>query len=89
MAGKTNLDMDLVCEGGGVRGIALVGALEVLEEAGYVTQNRAGTSAGAIVTTLHAAGYSATELRDIIGETSFTQFVDAGVLDRIPIIGPR
>ena len=28
--------IDLVCEGGGVRGIALVGALEVLEEAGLV-----------------------------------------------------
>lgn len=80
--------IDLVCEGGGVRGIALVGALQVLEDAGYVTQNRAGTSAGAIVTTLHAAGYEAKELHDIITETKFRSFIDLGALDRIPVVGP-
>jgi hypothetical protein len=30
-----NLDADLVLEGGGVKGIALVGAISVLEERGY------------------------------------------------------
>ena len=80
--------IDLVCEGGGVRGIALVGALEVLEEAGFVAQNRAGTSAGAIVATLHAAGFEAKELRDIIAETKFSEFVDLGMVDRIPVMGP-
>lgn len=44
--------VDLVCEGGGVRGIALVGAVSVLEERGYHFHNIAGTSAGAIVATL-------------------------------------
>src|SRR3712207_8748571 len=47
---------DLVLEGGGVKGIALVGALSVLEEAGYRVQRVAGTSAGAIVGSLVAAG---------------------------------
>ena len=36
-------------EDGGVKGIALVGAIEVLEEAGYLFEHVAGTSAGAIV----------------------------------------
>jgi NTE family protein len=87
MATESSGSMDLVCEGGGVRGIALVGALEVLEEAGYVAQNRAGTSAGAIVSTLHAAGFEAKEMRDIITETKFSSFIDLGALDRIPIVG--
>src|SRR3989442_103977 len=59
--------VDLVLEGGGVKGIALVGALTTLEEQGFLPQNLAGTSAGAIVATLYAAGYKASELRDNIG----------------------
>jgi NTE family protein len=39
---------DLVCEGGGVKGIGLVGAFSVLEEHDFRPQNVAGTSAGAI-----------------------------------------
>ncbi len=42
------MDLDLVLDGGGVRGIALVGALSVLEEAGYHFRRVAGISAGAI-----------------------------------------
>ena len=49
--------IDLVLEGGGVKGIALIGALSVLEERGFQTQNVAGASAGAIVAALHSAGY--------------------------------
>ena len=46
---------DLVLEGGGVKGIALVGAISVLEERGYQFRRVAGTSAGAIVGALVAA----------------------------------
>lgn len=46
---------DLVLEGGGVKGIALVGAISVLEERGYEFQRVAGTSAGTIVGSLVAA----------------------------------
>ena len=38
--------VDLVLEGGGVKGIALVGAFSVLEERGYEPENVAGASAG-------------------------------------------
>jgi len=37
---------DLVCEGGGVKGIGLAGAFSVLEEQDFRPQNVAGTSAG-------------------------------------------
>lgn len=54
---------DGVFEGGGVKGIGLVGALIVAEERGYTDWQRvAGTSAGAIVASLLAAGYSAVKL---------------------------
>ncbi len=44
-----DLKADVVLEGGGVKGIALVGALSVLMDAGYTFPRIAGTSAGAIV----------------------------------------
>src|SRR3954447_4633761 len=53
--------VDLVLEGGGVKGIGLVGALSVLEERGWEPACVAGTSAGAITAALLAAGYSSEE----------------------------
>lgn len=46
---------DLVLEGGGVKGIGLVGAVTALAEAGLTFPRVAGTSAGAIVAALVAA----------------------------------
>ncbi len=79
---------DAVFEGGGVKGIGLVGALAVAEEKGYRWVNVAGTSAGAIVAALVAAGYSAAELRDIMNGLDYNRFKDPGFLDRIPLAGP-
>src|SRR5439155_20762176 len=70
-----------------VKGIALIGAVAVLEERGFQFQNLAGTSAGAIVATLLAAGYKAAEVRDIIAGQNFARFMDATWLDRIPAVG--
>lgn len=79
--------VDLVFEGGGVKGIALVGALSVLQEHGFQAQRVAGTSAGAIVATLCAAGYSPPEIHDLITGQDFTRFTDPTMLDRIPFAG--
>ena len=84
--GETNR-VDLVLEGGGVKGIGLVGALAVLEERGFRPQNLAGTSAGAIAAALTAAGYSAAELREILSGLDFNSFKDEGWEDRVPIVG--
>ncbi|MGF7235595.1 MAG: patatin-like phospholipase family protein [Frankia sp.] len=46
---------DLVLEGGGVKGIGLVGAVVALDAAGYRFRRVAGTSAGAIVAAIVAA----------------------------------
>ena len=79
--------VDLVFEGGGVKGIGLVGALAVLEEQGFVPQNLAGTSAGSIVATLLAAGYSAAELHDVILGLDFRLFEDRRWEDKVPLVG--
>lgn len=78
---------DLVLEGGGVKGIALVGALSVLEEAGYRFERVAGTSAGAIVGSLVAAGIPAADLVDIMKGLDYRRFQDRSWVDRIPFIG--
>ena len=53
--GTPELVADLALEGGGVKGIGLVGAVSVLAEAGYRVARVAGTSAGAIAAALIAA----------------------------------
>ncbi|HEY8417976.1 MAG TPA: patatin-like phospholipase family protein [Limnochordales bacterium] len=79
---------DAVLQGGGVKVIGLVGALTVAEERGYRWVNVAGTSAGAMVAALLAAGYRARELARILDELDFSQFRDPGPLGRIPVAGP-
>src|SRR5579883_1311054 len=80
-------NVDYVMEGGGVKGIGLVGALSVFEEVGYECVNVAGTSAGAIVSTLLAAGYSAAELKPIIMNLDFSTFTDTSFVGHIPFVG--
>ena len=84
---QTKLRVDGVFEGGGVKGIGLVGAASAIEAAGYEFVNLAGTSAGAIVATLLAAGYSAAELKPIISGIDFNAFEDPPLLGRIPFLG--
>jgi len=79
---------DAVFEGGGVKGIGLVGAVAVAEERGYRWSNLAGTSAGAIVASLLAAGYSGAELKQIISSIDYTKFKDCSGLGRLPLVGP-
>jgi NTE family protein len=80
--------VDLVFEGGGIKGIGLVGAYSVLEQQGWKPNNIAGTSAGAIVGSLIAAGYTATEMKAIIDKLDFSRFKDKGIIDSIPLVGP-
>lgn len=82
----TEMYVDLVFEGGGVKGIGLAGALATLEERGYRPQNVAGTSAGAISAALLAAGYTAAELREIILKLDYRQFRDKAWEDKVPLI---
>ena len=52
----------IVLSGGGTRGIAHIGVLRALGEHGIFPERAAGTSAGAIVGALYAAGYTPEEM---------------------------
>jgi NTE family protein len=80
--------LDAVFEGGGVRGSAFVGAIEVTESLGYTYENLAGTSAGAIVAGLLAAGYRAAEIKAVMDSVDYARFKDATTLDEVPLAGP-
>lgn len=69
----------LVFEGGGIKGIAHVGALQAVQEAGLfdVVKCVAGTSAGSQVATLFASGFSQQEIRSIVENTPFKKFSDS------------
>lgn len=78
------MQADLVLEGGGVKGIALAGAVSVLEERGYAFERVAGTSAGAIVGALLAAGVPGKELADLIKDgMDYRRFRDPTLLSRL------
>jgi len=69
---------NLVFEGGGVKGIAYVGALEVLEEKKVLKDvgRVGGASAGAINAVLLALEYTRKEMLDILLELDFRNFLD-------------
>ena len=82
------LRADLVLEGGGVKGIGLVGAISVLEEAGYTFERVAGTSAGSIVGALVAAGMNAAEMYDVMTTLDYRRFKDPTPADAHPVRRP-
>ena len=69
----------LVLSGGGAKGLAHIGVLKVLEEAGIQIDYIGGTSMGSIVGGLYAAGYSASEIEQV----ALSQDWDALILDQI------
>ncbi|MFU8855568.1 MAG: patatin-like phospholipase family protein [Deferrisomatales bacterium] len=69
---------NLVFEGGGVRGIAYVGAMKVLEQRGALDHVRrvGGASAGAINALIHALGFPIAEQQQLLSSTDFRRFLD-------------
>jgi NTE family protein len=71
--------VDLVLEGGGVKGVGLVGAVDQLMRSGYTVERVAGTSAGSIAGAFLAAGLNAEQL---------TEAMDCLQYERVPDRGP-
>ena len=69
---------NLVFEGGGVKGIAYVGAVKVLEEKGIMSsiERVGGTSAGAINAVMVGLGYTSAQTMEIMNKLNFTKFMD-------------
>ena len=68
--------IDGVFSGGGLKGFALVGAYQVLEQEGFQFQRVAGTSAGAIIASFIAAGYTGVEIEEMLQEQDFYELLD-------------
>jgi NTE family protein len=69
---------DCVMEGGGTKIPGLVGALYGLENNGFSPSHLAGTSAGSIVASLRSAGYTPEQLKTIMLDLNFNDFLDGG-----------
>jgi len=76
----------IALSGGGARGIAHIGVLAALENFGIKPQVVSGTSIGAIVGVLYAAGYSPKEMLKILVKRKFHKIINwhrpfSGLLD--------
>lgn len=70
------MQIDGVFSGGGLKGFALLGACQVLEENGIRFNRVAGTSAGSIIAAFIAAGYTAKEIEAMLDEINLKTFLD-------------
>jgi NTE family protein len=73
---------------GGVRGIAIAGAVAELERMGYRFERLAGVSAGGVIAALMAVGYTAADVRRLVWELDFPGMCDRAGCGRVPLIGP-
>ena len=78
----------LVLSGGGAKGIAHIGVIKALEDNDIPIDYIAGTSMGAIVGGLYAAGYTTDEMLDMILSKEFSYW-STGTIDPAYIIMPR
>ncbi len=70
-------EIDGVFSGGGMKGFALIGAIEAAEAHGYLFKRVAGASAGAIAAAFLAAGYTGAEMHQLLIEAPRRKFMDA------------
>jgi len=74
----------LVLMGGGARGLAHIGILDILQKEGLSPDVIVGTSMGAIVGGLFAFGFSPMKLKEIMKDLNLDQFVDRPNLPFLP-----
>ena len=70
-----DVTVGLVLSGGGAKGLAHIGALKVIEDAGVRIDYIGGTSMGAIIGGLYASGYTAAQLDSVFHVTDFTAVI--------------
>jgi len=72
---KKKFKVGLVLSGGGAKGLAHIGVLKVLEEEGVRIDYIGGTSMGAMIGGLYAAGYSVAQIDSIYKATDFEEII--------------
>ncbi|MCW8994334.1 MAG: patatin-like phospholipase family protein, partial [Psychromonas sp.] len=65
----------LSLSGGGARGLAQIGIIKALEEAGIKVSAIAGTSIGSIIGGAYASGYSVKEMDSIVINTDWNRLL--------------
>ena len=65
----------LTLSGGGAKGLAHIGLLQALDSAGVPVDYVTGTSMGAIVGSLYAAGYSGADIKRVIPEINWSSLL--------------
>jgi len=74
-----SLKIGISLSGGGARGVAHIGALKALLEAGIEPEVISGASAGSVVGALYAAGYTPDEMLEFVDESKFYKLVTFGL----------
>ncbi|WP_158595786.1 patatin-like phospholipase family protein [Oleomonas cavernae] len=83
----TQLRAYVAFEGGGAKGLVHIGALKFLETKNVLFKGFAGTSAGAIIAALKAAGYAADDLVDPIAKTTLLDDQPVQMRDALDLLG--
>jgi len=78
---QEDVKVGVVLSGGGAKGVAHVGVLRMIEEAGVRVDYIGGTSMGAIVAALYSVGYSVDDLDSIVRVLDMSKMVE-GVIPR-------
>lgn len=76
------MKVGIALAGGGLKGVAYIGAMKAFEELGIKFDCISGTSSGAMMATLYASGYSCDEMKDII----FNSYKKLIKIEKKPII---
>lgn len=76
---RDGIKVGLVLSGGGAKGLAHIGVLKAIEEAGIRIDYIGGTSMGAIVGGMYASGYSAEALDSIFRNTDVQRLIQGEV----------
>lgn len=78
--------LNIIMGGGGVKGIAYVGAYDAIKRKGYIPRNLAGVSAGAIAAVLAGAGYDARGMWDTLEAFEFSKLQLDTIEKRVPAV---
>ncbi len=73
---KKKTEYFCILGGGGIRGCSYTGTLKAIEELGLNVTGWAGSSIGAVVATLHVAGYNTKEINKVFEDLNMDFFKD-------------
>lgn len=77
------MKIDVVFSGGGVKSYAFIGALKAIYEKNLQIERVAGTSAGAIISSLIAAGYTLDEITELVNELHLDKLLDKPFVSKV------